>query len=124
MCLCFSFIFSPSLACPLFSFILFLYLTPVLSVHLSLIYSLHLPVFPCFSLSKNRIVNQKGEAPRANTLTHTRDQYKQLHCQQRSGVIQQHTLGHEHTKQTGTYLHAFCRCNDSADNNRTSRPNI
>lgn len=106
-----------------FSLILFLHVTLVLSVHLSFIYSLYLLVFLCFSLSKNRIINEKGEVPRANTFTHTHDQYKQLHCQQRSSVVQQQRLVHEHMKQTGTYLLSFCGCNDSAHNG-ASRPNI
>ncbi len=56
-----SFLFSPSLACPLLFSLLFLYLTLVLSLsgHLSFIYSLYSLFFLCFSFSNNRFINQK-----------------------------------------------------------------
>lgn len=102
MCLCFSLLH-------LLLLLFFLHLVSLSNLWLSSsiyhpFYSLYF--FLSFSLSTNRIVNQKGEVPRANTLTHTHDQYKQLHRQQRRSVMRPHRLVHEHTKQTGTYLPA------------------
>lgn len=99
-------LFAPSLASPLFPPSCFSVEPLALFIYLSSIYSLYLLVFLSFPLSTNRIVNQKGEVPRANTLTHTHDQYKQLHRQRRRSVMWPHRLVHDHTKQTGTYLPA------------------
>lgn len=57
------------------------------SAHPSFSNSLYLLFIRCFSPSKNRIINQSGEAPVAHTLTHSHNQYKQLCCRWRSCVL-------------------------------------
>lgn len=89
------------------------------SVHPSFISSLCLLIFPYSSSSlKEHSYKSKKEGCPEQTLSDNHDQYKQLHRQQRSSMIQQ-----EHTKQTYSICkHSGC-CSDSAPKwNKWAKP--